>query len=394
MATISFESVSKVYANGVSAVSDLSLDIADGEFMVLVGPSGCGKTTALRMVAGLEDISSGVIRIGGKIVNSVSPRDRDVAMVFQQYALYPHMTVAKNIGFGLKLRHAPNIPAKIRQVAETLGLTDVLDRRPGQLSGGQQQRVAMGRAMVREPAVFLMDEPLSNLDAKLRTEMRAEVMRLQRQLGVATLYVTHDQVEAMTMGDRVAVMSDGVLHQCDRPQAIYDAPRNLFVASFIGSPSMNTYHGRLASTPEGLTASIGRQSLRLQGLPPERASALKRHADREIVVGIRPEGLSVSKGRADKRDVLAARVTLIEALGAEKLLHFILPAGEDDRDLLKGQPPWGLNGAAVLPEAGGGLPGIARVPPEVELAPGQATCLEVNIGKMHFFEPATGEALR
>src|SRR6201986_4228390 len=235
------DKVNKVYENGFHAVHDLSMDIADGEFMVLVGPSGCGKTTALRMVAGLEDITSGILRIGGKEVNDETPKERDIAMVFQNYALYPHMTVRDNIGFALKLRKLPKaeLTAKVNEAADILGLTDWLDRKPGQLSGGQRQRVAMGRAIVREPSVFLMDEPLSNLDAKMRVQMRAEISRIQRRVGVATFYVTHDQTEAMTMGDRVAVLRGGVLQQCDTPQVLYDRPMNAFVAGFIGSPGMN-----------------------------------------------------------------------------------------------------------------------------------------------------------
>src|ERR1700751_5320071 len=237
------DKVNKVYENGFHAVKDMSLDINDGEFMVLVGPSGCGKTTTLRMVAGLEDITSGILRIGGKEVNDETPKERDIAMVFQNYALYPHMTVAENIGFALKLRHLPKdqIRAKVSEAAKILDLTEWLDRKPGQLSGGQRQRVAMGRAIVREPSVFLMDEPLSNLDAKLRVQMRAEVQRIQRRINVATIYVTHDQIEAMTMGDRVIVMRDGMLQQVDTPQTLYDRPDNVFVAAFIGSPAMNLY---------------------------------------------------------------------------------------------------------------------------------------------------------
>src|SRR6201993_2215960 len=243
MATVSMDKVNKVYENGFHAVKDMDMEVADGEFVVLVGPSGCGKTTTLRMVAGLEDITSGILRIGGKEANDETPKERDIAMVFQNYALYPHMTVADNIGFALKLRHMPKDErnAKVRDAAEILGLTDWLDRKPGQLSGGQRQRVAMGRAIVREPSVFLMDEPLSNLDAKLRVQMRAEVSRIQRRIGVATIYVTHDQTEAMTMGDRVAVLRAGVLQQCDNPQVLYDRPDNIFVAAFIGSPAMNLY---------------------------------------------------------------------------------------------------------------------------------------------------------
>src|ERR1700691_2712448 len=257
MATVSLEQINKVYANGFHAVKDLDLDVRDGEFMVLVGPSGCGKPPALRMVAGLEDISSGTLRIGGKPVNDVTPKDRDIAMVFQNYALYPHMSVSENIGFALTMRKMPKpqIQAKVKETAEILGLTEWLDRKPGQLSGGQRQRVAMGRAIVREPSVFLMDEPLSNLDAKLRVQMRAEVSRIQRRIGVATIYVTHDQTEAMTMGDRVAVLRAGRLQQCDYPQHLYNEPVNMFVAAFIGSPPMNLFEGLL--NEDGSSVRLG-----------------------------------------------------------------------------------------------------------------------------------------
>jgi multiple sugar transport system ATP-binding protein len=263
MATVSLEKINKVYENGFHAVKDLSVDIAEGEFMVLVGPSGCGKSTALRMIAGLEDITSGILRIGGKEANDETPKERDIAMVFQNYALYPHMTVAENIGFALKLRKLPKdqLNAKVNEAAEILGLTDWLDRKPGQLSGGQRQRVAMGRAIVREPSVFLMDEPLSNLDAKLRVQMRAEVSRIQRRIGVATVYVTHDQVEAMTMGDRVTVLRDGILQQVNTPQNLYDNPDNVFVAAFIGSPSQNLYDAAL--TEGARSIKLGSQEIPL-----------------------------------------------------------------------------------------------------------------------------------
>src|ERR1700678_2614545 len=263
MATVDMEKVNKVYENGFHAVKDFTLDVAEGEFMVLVGPSGCGKTTALRMVAGLEDLTSGLLRIGGKVVNDETPKERDIAMVFQNYALYPHMTVAENIGFALKLRKLPKdqLKAKVKEAADILGLTDWLDRKPGQLSGGQRQRVAMGRAIVREPSVFLMEEPLSNLDAKLRVQMRAEVARIQRRIGVATIYVTHDQIEAMTMGDRVAVMRTGHLQQVAPPQVLYDHPDNIFVAAFIGSPAMNLYRADLAEDAQ--TLRLGSQVLRV-----------------------------------------------------------------------------------------------------------------------------------
>src|SRR6516164_7243996 len=291
MATVGLEQVNKVYTNGFHAVRDLDLEVADGEFMVLVGPSGCGKTTALRMVAGLEGISSGTLRIGGQPVNNVSPKDRDIAMVFQNYALYPHLSVADNIAFSLKLKKLPKkaINAKVKETAEILGLSDWLDRKPGQLSGGQRQRVAMGRAIVREPAAFLMDEPLSNLDAKLRVQMRAEVLRIQRRLRVSTMYVTHDQVEAMTMGDRVAVMRSGVLQQVDHPQHLYDHPDNLFVAAFIGSPAMNLYEASM--TEDAATVRIGSQEIPLPAACRDVHPALRDYAGKKIILGLRPEHL-------------------------------------------------------------------------------------------------------
>ena len=288
MAPVSLEKINKVYENGFHAVKDLSVSIADGEFMVLVGPSGCGKTTALRMVAGLEDITSGVLRIGGKEANDETPKQRDIAMVFQNYALYPHMTVADNIGFALKLRKLPKdqLRAKVNEAAEILGLTDWLDRKPGQLSGGQRQRVAMGRAIVREPSVFLMDEPLSNLDAKLRVQMRAEVQRIQRRIGVSTIYVTHDQVEAMTMGDRVTVLREGVLQQVDTPQVLYDNPDNIFVAAFIGSPSMNLYDATLGTDARSL--KLGSQEVDLPESVLVARPALRGYAARRSWPGCGP----------------------------------------------------------------------------------------------------------
>jgi multiple sugar transport system ATP-binding protein len=292
MATVNLEKVSKVYPNGLPAVSDLDLDVAEGELMVLVGPSGSGKTTALRMVAGLEDITSGTLRMGGKAVNDLPPKDRNVAMVFQNYALYPHMTVAQNIGFALKLRKFPKaeINAKVREAAQLLGLTDYLNSKPGQLSGGQRQRVAMGRAIVREPSVFLMDEPLSNLDAKLRVQMRAEISRIQRRVGVATLYVTHDQTEAMTMGDTVAVLHMGRLQQCDSPQSLYEHPDNLFVAAFIGSPAMNLYEAVISS--DATEVKVGSQTLNLSQALLNSRPGLKGYKNRKVVLGIRPEHLT------------------------------------------------------------------------------------------------------
>jgi multiple sugar transport system ATP-binding protein len=403
MATVEIEHVTKIYPNGSEAVSDLSLDVADGEFMVLVGPSGCGKTTTLRMVAGLEDISEGAIKVGERVVNDLSPRDRDMAMVFQNYALYPHMTVAENIGFALKLRKLPKneIHAKVEEAARILGLGEHLRRKPAQLSGGQRQRVAMGRAIVREPAVFLMDEPLSNLDAKLRVQMRAEISRIQRRLGVATLYVTHDQIEAMTMGDRVAVLSAGALQQCDAPQALYDAPANLFVAAFIGSPAMNLYRAML--DPDGGRVRLGEQVLEVSA-PMREDRALAPFRGKEVVVGIRPEDLSdasLRKGESGEREgadddqrQLVGMVELVEALGSEKLVHFRLEA-EHVRGL---QRMLAANGEAEGLEAGeiaasAKVNGVARVRPDSRLHAGEQACFTVATDRLHFFDPDGGKAL-
>src|SRR5665213_1988950 len=291
MAEIALEHITKRYGDGYEAVKDLNLEVADGEFMILVGPSGCGKSTALRMVAGLEDITDGELKIGGQVVNDRAPKDRDIAMVFQNYALYPHMTVRENMGFALKLAKTPQeeIDRKVTDAAKTLDLEQHLDRKPANLSGGQRQRVAMGRAIVRNPSVFLMDEPLSNLDAKLRVQMRTEVSRIQRRIGVATIYVTHDQTEAMTMGDRVAVMRQGVLQQCDRPQVLYSNPTNLFVAAFIGSPAMNLFEAVLSD--DGTKLLLGSQSLALGDDVYQLRSGLQSFRGKKIAVGFRAEDL-------------------------------------------------------------------------------------------------------
>jgi len=325
MATITFDKVGKVYPDGTRAVLDLNLEIEDGEFTVLVGPSGCGKTTALRMVAGLEEISEGDIRIADETVNLIEPRRRDVAMVFQNYALYPHMNVFENIAFPLRASGVPkaDVKARVERTATLLGLGEMLKRRPKQLSGGQRQRVAMGRAIVREPRVFLMDEPLSNLDAKLRVQMRGEITKLQRDLGVTTLYVTHDQVEAMTMGSRIAVMRKGVLQQYGPAQELYDNPANLFVATFIGSPAMNLVRARLEQDGDGLACSIreGKQTLTLPPRSLKPGTDLREYTGREVAVGIRPEHL-VDPGSANGAvSRLRGTVTLVEALGFERLVH-------------------------------------------------------------------------
>src|SRR3954471_1952399 len=327
VAAIELERLTKVYADGTRAVHELDLSIADGEFVVFVGPSGCGKTSALRMIAGLEEISDGIVRVGGDIVNDLPPKARDMAMIFQNYALYPHMNVFENMAFGLKMRGVDKdvIRQRVEDAARILGLSEVLKKRPRHLSGGQRQRVAMGRAIVREPQAFLMDEPLSNLDAKLRVQMRAEIARIQQTLGVTTLYVTHDQVEAMTMGHRVAVMRGGILQQVDAPQRLYHAPRNLFVASFVGSPAMNLLEGEVVRTNGGVSCKLGQAELEL----PAGGSPVERYAGRRVAVGIRPEELS--EAGADARARLTGRVLLVESLGAESLAHLELSATPLDR---------------------------------------------------------------
>jgi multiple sugar transport system ATP-binding protein len=324
VASVTFDRVSKVYDNGFRAVDDLDLEIRDGEFMVLVGPSGCGKTTALRMLAGLEEISEGELVIDDTVVNEVAPQKRDIAMVFQNYALYPHLTVYDNMAYGLKIQKLSKseIKTRVDEIANVIGLQDLLDRKPKALSGGQRQRVAMGRAIVRRPKVFLMDEPLSNLDAKLRVQMRSEVARIQHELKATTVYVTHDQVEAMTMGDRVALMRRGVLQQVDTPMRLYNEPANLFVASFIGSPSMNLFEAELDSRNGHLVAKIGDQRLRLKPNPQ-----LARFAGRKVALGIRPEQLedaAVATGAPSERR-LHARVSTVEALGSELIAHLEIP---------------------------------------------------------------------
>ncbi|MGD0742844.1 MAG: sn-glycerol-3-phosphate ABC transporter ATP-binding protein UgpC [Acidimicrobiales bacterium] len=392
MARITLDKVTKVYSNGFEAVHELDLDVAEGEFMVLVGPSGCGKTTALRMVAGLEAITEGEVRIGDEVVNDMSPKDRDVAMVFQNYALYPHMTVAQNIGFALKLRKVKKaeIKKKVNETAELLGLTEWIDRKPGQLSGGQRQRVAMGRAIVREPKVFLMDEPLSNLDAKLRVQMRSEVLRIQRRVGVATLYVTHDQVEAMTMGDRVAVLSGGVLQQCDSPQALYDNPTNLFVAGFMGSPAMNLYE---AAIGEGAsTVLIGSQKLPISEAALSARPRLRSYANKSVVVGIRPEDLPVlatDNSASAPVATFVGDVEWVEALGSEQLVHFTCDAHQIVVSTAKDHEEEALAEGSFA-KAG---EGIARVDARAELTVGGQVHFNLDASRIHFFDATTSEAI-
>jgi multiple sugar transport system ATP-binding protein len=324
MGMISLQGVVKRYPNGYEAVKGIDLEVEEGEFVVLVGPSGCGKTTLLRMVAGLEEISEGELRIGGELANEVAPMNRDIAMVFQNYALYPHMTVAANIGFPLKLQKLPKseIRRRVESAADVMGLSELLNEKPGSLSGGQRQRVAMGRALVREPVAFLMDEPLSNLDARLRVQMRAEIRRLQRRLGVATLYVTHDQTEAMTMGDRVAVLREGTVRQFESPQHLYDHPAEVFVAGFIGSPAMNLYRVDFVVDPPSI--KLGSQLMRLSPETLVERPALARHTGRSVIVGFRPEHLTIDGG--DDEASFEAEVNLVEPLGADVLVHFSLDA--------------------------------------------------------------------
>jgi multiple sugar transport system ATP-binding protein len=396
LATLSLEQVTKVFANGVEAVRGFDLVVDEGEFVVLVGPSGCGKTTVLRMVAGLEEVTSGTIRLDDKVVNDLSPRDRDVAMVFQNYALYPHLNVLQNIAFSFRVRGVSKHEReqKAREAADVLGLTEVALRKPSQLSGGQRQRVAMGRALVREPAVFLMDEPLSNLDANLRVQMRSEVLRVQRRLGVASLYVTHDQTEAMTMGDRVAVLRDGALQQLAVPQELYERPANLFVASFIGSPPMNLYEGTVSGPADGLVLSLGSQQLALPAELGQSRPGLVAGEARKVVIGIRPEDLTVAGGAtADHETTLAAHVELVEALGNESLVHF----STDARTVRDRGGAWTAD--PTVTHASGDIAGasaaegVARVDPRVPVAAGERVALAVDVRRLHFFDAETGDAI-
>jgi multiple sugar transport system ATP-binding protein len=396
MPTVSLEGLTKVYPNGVRAVSDLSLTVDDGEFVVLVGPSGCGKTTALRMVAGLEEITSGTLRVGDRVVNNVSPRARDVAMVFQNYALYPHLSVQQNIGFSLENRKVPKAEraARVRAAAAILGLTEVLDRKPRQLSGGQRQRVAMGRAIVREPTIFLMDEPLSNLDAKLRVQMRSEVLRVQRRIGAATLYVTHDQTEAMTMGDRVAVMRDGELQQVSTPRELYEHPANTFVATFIGSPSMNLYGAALQATGESAAVALGGQRLALPPAFVTPGSPLAKYVGCPVVVGIRPEHLSdpeVSGRIPSAGKSLRARVELVEVLGSELHVHFSFGGRSLGEHGQFRDSAGGATGADAM--AAQEADAVARIDSRSRLKAGQQATLAVDVEQLHFFDPENGAAL-
>jgi multiple sugar transport system ATP-binding protein len=399
MAHITLERLTKVYPDGTRAVTELDLEVEAGEFVVFVGPSGCGKTTALRMIAGLETITSGHVKIDGHVVNDVPPKDRDIAMVFQNYALYPHMNAFKNMGFALKMRGLPKseIEGRVREAAHILGLTDSLMKKPRHLSGGQRQRVAMGRAIVRNPQAFLMDEPLSNLDAKLRVEMRAEIARIQRDLGVTTVYVTHDQTEAMTMGDRVAVLRNGLLQQVDAPQVLYDRPRNLFVAEFIGSPAMNVVVAELVRANGYVWAQFGGHRLRLTDTTVERHPGLSRFEGRKVVLGIRPEDMEdaallreSSEGRT-----LAVVCDIREDMGSEVYVHFNVPgepvtsdevveaAVVDSREDAEAR-------IAAEGARGRGLAFVARLERETRAQEGKPLELAVDVDRLRFFDPETG----
>ena len=389
MADVKLNKITKIYPNGFQAVTELSLELDDGEFLVLVGPSGCGKSTALRMIAGLEEISAGDIYVGERRVNDVAPKDRDIAMVFQNYALYPQMTVAENIEFPLRLRKVGKAErrAKVAEAAKILELTEQLDKKPANLSGGQRQRVAMGRAIVRQPALFLMDEPLSNLDAKLRVQMRADIAGIQRELGVTTFYVTHDQVEAMTMGDRVAVIKDGNLQQVTSPESLYDEPDNVFVAAFIGSPSMNLYEGKVIEDGNRFMVQLGDQRLALDPKMFDARPGLRAHMDQPLVVGIRPEDLEdaavATDHPADQR--IEVTVDVREALGAETLMHFGLTAPHVE----SGDPD-------ALDELGDEDRSrcTARFSADSRARPGDRIQVNVTTEKMHFFDRSTHLAIR
>jgi multiple sugar transport system ATP-binding protein len=395
MAAVSFDGVTKTYPDGTTAVNGLDLEITDSEFMVLVGPSGCGKTTALRMVAGLEDISRGVLKIGERIVNHVPSRDRDIAMVFQSYALYPHLTVYDNIAFGLKIKKVPKeeIEKRVSEAARILDLEPYLKRKPRALSGGQRQRVAMGRAIVREPSAFLMDEPLSNLDAKLRVQMRAEIAGLQRTLGVTTIYVTHDQVEAMTMGDRVAVMRKGELQQVADPQTLYDRPLNIFVGGFIGSPAMNMLETTLERRNGGLVAKLGSQSITLDDATLSAHPALRSFEGKEVVLGIRPEDLEDVALAGDTPDGrrLKGTVELTEALGSEIMVHFSIDAKHAVTDEVRELADDIGDDRVALPDAAAeSATLVGRFGARSRVRGGGDVEVAVDTRALHFFDPHTG----
>jgi multiple sugar transport system ATP-binding protein len=399
MAEIVLERLTKVYPDGTQAVTELDLEVGTGEFVVFVGPSGCGKTTALRMVAGLETITAGSVKIDGRVVNDLPPKERDIAMVFQNYALYPHMNAYKNMGFALKMRGLPKeeIDRRVREAAHILGLTDSLQKKPRTLSGGQRQRVAMGRAIVRNPQAFLMDEPLSNLDAKLRVEMRAEIARIQRDLGVTTVYVTHDQIEAMTMGDRVAVMRSGLLQQVDTPQVLYEEPRNLFVAEFIGSPAMNLVLADLARENGGLCAQFGEHRLRLADTTEARHPGLARFEGRAVVLGIRPEDIAdaslLGEAPADRR--LSVVCDIREDMGSEVYVHFNIAARPvATKEVLEAHAVDATEDVETRVAAeqarGSGVQFVARLERTTGAREREKLELAVDVERLHFFDPESG----
>lgn len=391
MASISMDGVGKIYEGGTRALTDVNLEINDGEFMVLVGPSGCGKSTLLRMIAGLEDITEGTMKIGDTVVNDVPPKDRNIAMVFQNYALYPHMSVFDNMAFGLKLRKMPKdeINRRVEEAAKVLEITEYLPRKPKALSGGQRQRVAMGRAIVREPAAFLMDEPLSNLDAKLRVQMRSELGQLHARLKTTTVYVTHDQVEAMTMGDRVAVMRKGIMQQAASPRELYEQPVNLFVGGFIGSPAMNFVYADLADASDGMTATFGDTTLKLNAENLASRPGLVAFAGKRVVLGVRPEAFEVAAAVGQAGD-LPIEVGLVEQLGSEAFVHFHLDfrpvITEDIRELLADE-------GADESSLGDTTKFVARINPDFAPNLGDNISLVVDTSKLHFFDPDSSQAI-
>ncbi len=391
MAAITFDNIKKVYPDGFEAIPGLNLDIADGEFVVFVGPSGCGKSTALRMVAGLESISGGELRIGDRVVNDVPPQGRDIAMVFQDYALYPHMTVGQNMGFALRMSKTPKdeIERRVKQAAERLSLTALLDKKPKNLSGGQRQRVAMGRAIVREPAAFLMDEPLSNLDAKLRVQMRAEISSLQSQLGITTVYVTHDQVEAMTMGDRVAVMKAGVLQQCASPKQLYRQPANVFVAGFMGSPKMNLFTSALRRTDAGPEVQFGPAWTPLSAKALQAHPSLNERREGPLVLGIRPEGVRLVTEGAPGALRVVARV--VEDLGNESLVYFEAPVEKASDGDLRDQASEEAASDEIVAGAGNSV-FIARLTPAPDIAENDTVHFAIDPDQLYFFD-SDGTAL-
>jgi multiple sugar transport system ATP-binding protein len=412
MAEVTLEDVTKIYGEDVVAVRSMNLDIPDGEFVVFVGPSGCGKSTALRMIAGLEDISSGKLFIGDTMVNDMPPRERDIAMVFQNYALYPHMNVRENMGFALKLRKMDKeqINRRVDEAARILSIERFLDRKPKALSGGQRQRVALGRAIVREPKAFLMDEPLSNLDAKLRVQMRTEISKLHNRIGVTTIYVTHDQTEAMTMADRIVVLKDGIVQQIAPPQRMYDHPNNVFVAGFIGSPAMNFIRARLEKENGGYAVSFGKTRITLSreeiAESKERGHDVEQYTNKDVVLGIRPEHMedagteeAAAVGGAEGQNVVEVEPQVIESMGSEKYIYFAPPreqvvqldsVAEMTGDQGGGEETDDFGGSADDP--GGNLM-VARVSPESEAKEGQGLRLVIDSANIHLFDVETEEAI-